>query len=56
MFASLAPLLRLFRAAPATGADLPHLLLESAEARAGLDPRQAQELRSAACAALRVVR
>ena len=31
-------------------------LMESAEARAGLNPRQAQELRVAACAYLSVVR
>jgi hypothetical protein len=31
-------------------------LLEAAEARAGTNPVQAQELRSAACAYLRVVR
>lgn len=31
-------------------------LMESAEARAGSDPRQAQELRDAALAYLRVVR
>ena len=31
-------------------------LMESAEARAGLNPQQAQELRTAACAYLRVVR
>jgi hypothetical protein len=31
-------------------------LMESAEARAGTDPEQAQELRAAACAYLRVVR
>jgi hypothetical protein len=31
-------------------------LMESAEARAGTNPEQAQELRAAACAYLRVVR
>ena len=56
MFASLAPLFRLFQGVPATAADLPHQLLESAEARVGLDPHAAEELRRAARAALRVVR
>jgi hypothetical protein len=40
----------------ADGADFPSTLLESADARAGRDPRQAQELRAAAEAAMRVVR
>jgi hypothetical protein len=31
-------------------------LMESAEARAGTNPEQAQELRAAACAYLRVIR
>jgi len=35
---------------------IPRRLLEKAEARAGSDPRQAAELRSAAVAYLRVVR
>ena len=39
-----------------TAADLPHQLLESAESRAGLDPRQARELRRAAITYLGVVR
>ncbi len=36
--------------------DVPHQLMESAGARAGLDPQQARELRSAASAYLSVVR
>lgn len=37
-------------------ADLSGSLMESAEARAGLSPHQARELRDAACAYLSVVR
>ena len=37
-------------------AELSHQLMERADARAGLNPRQAQELRGAACAYLSVVR
>jgi hypothetical protein len=40
--------------APAHG--VAHNLMERAEARAGRDPHQAQELRSAACAYLSVIR
>jgi len=36
--------------------DTPRHLMESAGARAGSNPRQARELRQAACAYLRVVR
>jgi hypothetical protein len=44
-------------AAPAVrGASIPNNLMERAEARAGLNPYQAQELRLAACAYLSVVR
>ncbi len=39
---------------PASG--VAHHLMESAEARAGRNPQQAQELRIAACAYLSVVR
>jgi hypothetical protein len=42
-------------AAPAMP-DMARRLMESAEARAGHDQRAARELRSAACAYLRVVR
>ena len=38
------------------GDDVAHQLMEDAEARAGLNPRQARELRRAARAYLRVVR
>lgn len=40
--------------APVNG--VAHNLMERAEARAGRNPQQAQELRSAACAYLSVVR
>lgn len=56
MLTALASFIDLLQRVPATGADLPRRLFESAEARAGQDPRHAQELRRAACAALRVVR
>ena len=36
--------------------DVAHKLMERAEVRAGRHPHQAQELRNAACAYLRVVR
>lgn len=42
--------------APERAEDHAHNLLESAEARAGLDPHQAEELRQAARAYLSVVR
>jgi hypothetical protein len=48
-------LARLLSAAPAT-TGVARRLMESAEARAGYSPQQAQELRHAAYAYLRVVR
>jgi len=55
MYALFAQLARLLSVAPAaTG--VARRLMESAEARAGYSPQQAQELRHAACAYLRVVR
>lgn len=42
--------------APERAEDHAHTLLESAEARVGLDPHQAEELRQAARAYLSVVR
>ena len=56
MFALLAQVARYLTLHTADGATEPHRLMESAEARAGRDSHQAQELRQAACAALRVVR
>ncbi|WP_295849719.1 hypothetical protein [uncultured Xylophilus sp.] len=58
MFALIARLLSFVsgRSAGAPAGDLPRGLLESAEARAGRDPRDAQSLRTAAQAYLRVVR
>jgi hypothetical protein len=58
MYAFLAPLGRLFSAVkPATSRNgVAQQLMDRAEARAGLDPQQAQELRDAAYAYLRVVR
>ena len=57
MFALTAIFLRLLpRTAGSLQTGTAQHLMESAEARAGLDPRQAGELRSAACAYLRVVR
>ena len=55
MYALFAPLARLLRPVPAPDG-VARRLMESAEARAGTDPRQAQELRIAASAYLRVVR
>jgi hypothetical protein len=53
----LAQLSQWAHAAPAVrGASIPNNLMERAEARAGLNPHQAQELRLAACAYLSVVR
>ena len=46
----------LARPATARPAELSRSLMESAEARAGLSPHQARELRDAACAYLSVVR
>lgn len=55
MYALLAQIARLLSAAPVpTG--VARRLMESAEARAGYSPQQAEELRSAAYAYLRVVR
>jgi hypothetical protein len=55
MYALLAQIARLLSAAPVpTG--VARRLMESAEARAGYSPHQAEELRSAAYAYLRVVR
>lgn len=51
-----AQLFRPRQAAPAARVEVSRHLFEAAEARAGMDPRQALELRRAACAALRVVR
>ena len=55
MYALFAQLARFLPAAPAQNG-VARRLMESAEARAGTDPRQAQELRIAASAYLRVVR
>lgn len=41
---------------PAAAGEVAHQLLERAEARAGRDPQQAQELRGAARAYLSVIR
>jgi hypothetical protein len=58
MFAFIAQIARvLVPAVPRRAADgFARGLMESAEARAGTNPAQAQELRAAACAYLRVVR
>lgn len=57
MYPLLASLARLFRhPTAATPHDPVQRLLEQAGARAGRNPRQARELRQAACAWLRVVR
>ena len=56
MFSLLSAFTRLFSGRPADVGTLPSRLFEAAEARAGLDPAQARELRSAAAAAMRVVR
>jgi hypothetical protein len=56
MFPLFTALSRLFQGRPADGGTLPSQLFEAAESRAGLDPMQAQELREAAAAAMRVVR
>jgi hypothetical protein len=55
MYALFAQIARFLPAAPAQNG-VARRLMESAEARAGTDPRQAQELRVAASAYLRVVR
>lgn len=58
MYAFLAPLSRLFSGTQpvASRNGVAQQLMDRAEARAGLDPQQAQELRDAAYAYLRVVR
>ena len=58
MYAFLAPIARLFSATrPVSQRNgVAQQLMDRAEARAGLDPQEAQELRSAAYAFLRVVR
>lgn len=56
MFEFLSRIARFLTPSAADGADFPSTLLEDAGARAGRDPRQAQELRDAARAAMRVVR
>ena len=55
MYALFAQIVRLLPQAPAANG-VALRLMESAEARAGTDPRQAQELRDAASAYLSVVR
>ena len=55
LFSQIARFLPAF-APPATTGGVARKLLESAEARAGSSPQQAQELRQAAYAYLRVVR
>ncbi|MEP6791644.1 MAG: hypothetical protein ABI907_09750 [Ramlibacter sp.] len=58
MYAVFAQVARLFAAAqpPVENNEVAHQLMERAEARAGADPRQAEELRAAARAYLSVVR
>jgi hypothetical protein len=58
MYALFAQIARFLPAtpAPADGEGVAQQLMESAEARAGLNPHQAQELRRAAFAYLSVVR
>lgn len=63
LLAQLTSLRRWFRHTPAAvmthqpeGDGVAHQLMERAEARAGLNPRQARELRDAASAYLSVVR
>ena len=56
MFALFAQIARLLPIARPAGDDLAHQLMERADVRAGVSPRQAQELRLAACAYLSVVR
>ena len=54
LFAQIARLLP--TATPAGSGEVAHRLMERAEARAGHSPREAQQLRQAACAYLSVVR
>jgi len=58
MYTLLAQIARILSAAPAVAAQagIARKLMESAGARAGSDPQEAQELREAASAYLRVVR
>jgi len=58
MYVLFSQIARFFRALPppSAQADVARKLMESAEARAGSNPQQAQELREAAFAYLRVVR
>jgi hypothetical protein len=57
MYALIAQLARALAPAPRASQDgFARGLMESAEARAGTNPEQAQQLRAAACAYLRVVR
>lgn len=58
MYAVFAQIARLFSAAlpAARNNEVAHQLMERAEARAGSNPHQAQELRGAAAAYLSVVR
>ncbi|MDH6592193.1 hypothetical protein M2165_002082 [Variovorax sp. TBS-050B] len=58
MFSLLAQVARFFRSTPADSLPASHaaVLMESADSRAGLDARQAQELRIAASTWLSVVR
>lgn len=56
MFALIAQISQLLRPTAARRQSVPRSLLESAEARAGLNPHQAAELRAAAQAYLSVVR
>jgi hypothetical protein len=56
MFALIARISRFLRPAAARRQSVARSLLESAEARAGLNPHQARELREAARAYLSVVR
>lgn len=56
MFALIARMLEILRRPSATPSSPAHTLFERAEARAGLGPQQARELRRAARAYLSVVR
>ena len=58
MYSVFAQIARLFPAAQPVAEDngVARQLMERAEARAGSNPFQAQELRDAACAYLRVIR
>ena len=56
MIAFFQNLISMLRAAPRGDFGVPSALMDSAQARAGQNPRHARELRSAAVAALRVAR